>query len=206
MAFSELITRTSGNGHTPGYFKGRFPLSKWLRDNLPKFLLPDGETEIPVGPDPKRMQSGSTIPLMNEKEFKVFLETNLSPSLRLWTNCRTCGGDGETGMPGQARVCPTCGGYGRALTPFAQHIFETMAWMENPVPVTTAEECEEKNRRYWIEYEAEVAKEKLLFEMSGKAAEGQRTVALKQSEKIQKAYAEALAAIEAEKQKKLAGE
>lgn len=152
------------------------------------------------------MQGGATFPRMNEKEFKAFLETNLSPSLRLWTNCRTCGGDGETGMPGQARVCPTCGGYGRALTPFAQHVFETMAWMENPVPVTTAEECEEKNRRYWIEYEAEQQKEKLLFEMSAKAAEGQRTVALKQSEKIQKAYAEALAAIEAEKQKKLSRE
>ena len=54
--------------------EGRFPLSKWLRDNLPKFLLPDGETEIPVGPDPRRMQGGSTFPRMNEKEFKAFLE------------------------------------------------------------------------------------------------------------------------------------
>lgn len=195
----------SNNGHTEDFYKGRRPLSVWMKDHLPKYLLEDG-TEVNVTVDPKKLRSRNTVPLMSEREFMDFCDSEISTALRLWVNCRTCGGDGETGMPGQARVCPTCGGLGRALTPFGAHLLELLVWAEAPRALVTEEELAEKNRRHWIEYEAEVAKEKLLFEMSGKAAEGQRETAAKLDAKIQKALSEGLAAIEAEKQKKLAGE
>lgn len=193
----------SNQGHTEDFYKGRRPLSVWMREHLPKYLLEDG-TEINVTVDPKKLRSQRTVPLMSEREFRDFCDSEISTALRLWVDCRNCGGRGFTGMPGQERICPTCGGLGRALTPFGAHLLELLVWAEEPRALVNQEEIDEKNRRHWIEYEAQEQKEKLLFEMSGKAAEGQRETAAKFDAKIQKAYAEGLAKIEAEKAAKLA--
>ena len=80
----------------PAAAKGRYPLSKWLAGSLPSYVLGDG-TEVKIAPDPRKMRGGRSVPLMTLSEFRDFLDSEISPSLRLWVDCRTCGGEGATG-------------------------------------------------------------------------------------------------------------
>lgn len=191
--------------YPPSAAKGRYPLSKWLADSLPSYVLGDG-TEVKVAPDPRKMRRGRSVPMMTLSEFRDFLDSEISPSLRLWVDCRTCGGEGFRGMDGQESVCDACHGLGRHLTPFGSHLFEMLVWAGNPRPLVTQEELDKKNTAHWIRFEAGREKIRLIEEAAAKARQAQAAADAKVSEKINRDFQAALAKLEAETAAKLSGE
>lgn len=181
---------------------GRYPFSAWVREKLPRYVLPGG-AEIPVGPDPRRTSGGSAIPLMNEREFRDFLDAEIPSQHRLWIECRVCGGSGQDGMEGQLHVCETCRGFGRFLTPRGVHLFEMLAWASDPQPLVKQKELDKQNEKYQIEYQAQEEKIRLIEEAGIKAKNAQQAADAKVTEKINKEYAAALAKLEQEKQEQL---
>ena len=190
--------------YPPSAAKGRYPLSKWLADSLPSYVLEDG-TEVKIAPDPRKMRRGRSVPMMTLSEFRDFLDSEISPSLRLWVDCRTCGGEGFHGMDGQEVVCETCQGLGRHLTPFGSHLFEMLVWAGNPRPLVTQEELDKKNKAYWIRFEAGREKIRLIEEAAAKARQAQAAADAKVAEKVNRDYQTALARLEAETEAKLSG-